>query len=203
MSYHEVGEEDLKSHLMDFTRLKQVHSKRLTSRLPLITILMPTLLLLHGRESRYGVLSSLKLYLERNESDLSSLYILSKISSQISLKNREFLPKCTLYLWVVYELQISWLEESEFLCCSPTIVCNSNVSLSQVSIVFFLLEFVQRSLIWHTIMLDNSACNKYTVFADVPLLLPVTVAERSKTCTVFSRSEAGAVGSNPSQGMDV
>jgi hypothetical protein len=26
---------------------------------------------------------------------------------------------------------------------------------------------------------------------------PVTVAERSKACTVFDRSEAGIVGSNP------
>jgi hypothetical protein len=31
----------------------------------------------------------------------------------------------------------------------------------------------------------------------------VTVAERSKACTVFPRSEAGIVGSNPTQGMDV
>jgi hypothetical protein len=33
--------------------------------------------------------------------------------------------------------------------------------------------------------------------------LPVTVAERSKACTVFARSEAGFVGSNPTQVMDV
>jgi hypothetical protein len=32
---------------------------------------------------------------------------------------------------------------------------------------------------------------------------PVTVAERSKVCTVFARSEAGTVSSNPTQGMDV
>jgi hypothetical protein len=32
---------------------------------------------------------------------------------------------------------------------------------------------------------------------------PVTVAERSKTCTLFARSEAGIVGSNHIQGMDV
>jgi hypothetical protein len=35
------------------------------------------------------------------------------------------------------------------------------------------------------------------------LKLPVTVAERSKACTVFARSEAGIVGSNPTQGMGV
>jgi hypothetical protein len=33
--------------------------------------------------------------------------------------------------------------------------------------------------------------------------MPVTVAEQSKACTVFARSEAGTVGSNPTQGMDV
>jgi hypothetical protein len=32
---------------------------------------------------------------------------------------------------------------------------------------------------------------------------PVTVAERSKACTVFSRSEAGIVGSNSTHHMDV
>jgi hypothetical protein len=32
---------------------------------------------------------------------------------------------------------------------------------------------------------------------------PVTVAERSKACTVFARSEARIVGSNPTQGMDI
>jgi hypothetical protein len=31
---------------------------------------------------------------------------------------------------------------------------------------------------------------------------PVTVAERSKSCTVFALSEAGIVGSNPTQSMD-
>jgi hypothetical protein len=29
------------------------------------------------------------------------------------------------------------------------------------------------------------------------------VAERSKACTVLARSEAGIMGSNPTQGMDV
>lgn len=50
-------------------------------------------------------------------------------------KYREFLPKSVLYLWVAYERQISWLKESEFSCCSLTIVCNSNILLSQVSVV--------------------------------------------------------------------
>jgi hypothetical protein len=33
--------------------------------------------------------------------------------------------------------------------------------------------------------------------------VPATVAERSKACTVFARSEAGIMVSNPTQGMDV
>jgi hypothetical protein len=33
--------------------------------------------------------------------------------------------------------------------------------------------------------------------------VPVTVTERSKACAVFARSEAGIVGSYPTQGMDV
>jgi hypothetical protein len=33
--------------------------------------------------------------------------------------------------------------------------------------------------------------------------MPVTVVERSKVYTVFARSEAGIVGSNPTQGKDV
>jgi hypothetical protein len=32
---------------------------------------------------------------------------------------------------------------------------------------------------------------------------PITVAARSKARTVFARSEAGIVGTNPTQGMDI
>jgi hypothetical protein len=35
------------------------------------------------------------------------------------------------------------------------------------------------------------------------ITVSVTVAERSKACTVFARSEAGIVGSNHTQSMDV
>jgi hypothetical protein len=35
------------------------------------------------------------------------------------------------------------------------------------------------------------------------LLMPVTVAERSKACIVFTRLETGIVGSNPTQNMDI
>jgi hypothetical protein len=37
----------------------------------------------------------------------------------------------------------------------------------------------------------------------IRILVPITVAARSKAWTVFARSDAGIVGSNPAQGMDV
>jgi hypothetical protein len=33
--------------------------------------------------------------------------------------------------------------------------------------------------------------------------MPVMVGKRSKACTAFTRSEAGIVGLNPTQGIDV
>jgi hypothetical protein len=35
------------------------------------------------------------------------------------------------------------------------------------------------------------------------VLWPITVAARSKASTVFARSNAGIVGSNPTKGMDI
>jgi hypothetical protein len=35
------------------------------------------------------------------------------------------------------------------------------------------------------------------------LRVPVTVPKQSTACTVFARSEAGTMGSNPTRGMDV
>jgi hypothetical protein len=40
-------------------------------------------------------------------------------------------------------------------------------------------------------------------FNSIIIFQPVTVAERSKACSVFARSEAVTVVSNPTQGMDV
>jgi hypothetical protein len=40
-------------------------------------------------------------------------------------------------------------------------------------------------------------------FEEMIVRQPVTVAERSKACTIFARSEAGVVGSNSTQGMDI
>jgi hypothetical protein len=57
------------------------------------------------------------------------------------------------------------------------------------------------------------ACSKVFIWVEVfgetkpnfisNTVVPVTVAQRSKACTVFARSEAGIVGSNSTQGMDV
>jgi hypothetical protein len=43
----------------------------------------------------------------------------------------------------------------------------------------------------------------YDKMFDNLCLKPGTVIERSKACTVFARSEAGIVSSNPAQDMDV
>jgi hypothetical protein len=45
--------------------------------------------------------------------------------------------------------------------------------------------------------------NSPTNLCRLLITTPVTVAERSKVCTVFALLEAGTVGLNPTQGMDV
>jgi hypothetical protein len=45
--------------------------------------------------------------------------------------------------------------------------------------------------------------NLKPIIAEVWQYRPVTVAEWSKACTVLARSEAGIVGLNSTQGMDV
>jgi hypothetical protein len=40
-------------------------------------------------------------------------------------------------------------------------------------------------------------------YLSVNCIWPVTVAERSEACTVFARSEAGIVGVNPTQAIDI
>jgi hypothetical protein len=52
-------------------------------------------------------------------------------------------------------------------------------------------------------MLNKTEMVIWIIDADIWSVGPVTVAERSKACTVFYRSEAGIMGSNPTQGMDV
>jgi hypothetical protein len=50
-----------------------------------------------------------------------------------------------------------------------------------------------------SVMQHIRICSCFTL----DISLPVTVAERSKACSVLARSEARVVGSNPTQGMDV
>jgi hypothetical protein len=48
------------------------------------------------------------------------------------------------------------------------------------------------------------ATNLYIyIYIYIYIYKPVTVAVRSKACSVFARSEAGIVGSNPTQTMNV
>jgi hypothetical protein len=39
-------------------------------------------------------------------------------------------------------------------------------------------------------------------YGSISSVAPITVAARSKALTVFARSDAGIMGSNPAQGMD-
>jgi hypothetical protein len=50
---------------------------------------------------------------------------------------------------------------------------------------------------------DKNLCIRDSKLLYVTITQPVTVAEMSKACTVFARSEAVIVGSNPIEGMDV
>jgi hypothetical protein len=53
-------------------------------------------------------------------------------------------------------------------------------------------------ILFHLDLSFMNVCNFEPVF-----IMPITVAERSKACTLFARSDAGIVGSNSTQGMDV
>jgi hypothetical protein len=49
---------------------------------------------------------------------------------------------------------------------------------------------------------NETLLEKYMLLVMIRNIVPVTVTERSKAWTVFARSEAGIVGSNPTEGMD-
>jgi hypothetical protein len=85
-------------------------------------------------------------------------------------------------------LKCNALEKTDFNNCS--------VVLQHVNCIF-----LNTSPLFHiyVFLLLPTESNK----VKVKLSMPVTVAERSKACTVFARSEAGIVGSNHTQGMDV
>jgi hypothetical protein len=69
------------------------------------------------------------------------------------------------------------------------------------------MHFIQRNNrgrinISYTSLITSYNLNVWLYQAYIPNG-PVTVAVQSKACTVFISSNAGIVGSNPTQGMDV
>jgi hypothetical protein len=62
-------------------------------------------------------------------------------------------------------------------------------------------NFSYDKIYYHGQIMSNS--EEYKFMCDYSNNMPVTVAERSKVCTLFARSEAGIVVSNPTQDMDV
>jgi hypothetical protein len=56
---------------------------------------------------------------------------------------------------------------------------------------------------WTTNVFSSTVTNLVLIYEWLRTNEPVTVAERSKACTVFARSEAGVVGSYLTQVMDV
>jgi hypothetical protein len=56
------------------------------------------------------------------------------------------------------------------------------------------LPFIPTTSVPLSLIIRNNYINLF-----IYVLKPVTVAERSKACTVFARLEAGTLGSNPSE----
>jgi hypothetical protein len=70
-----------------------------------------------------------------------------------------------------------------------------------ISINFFKINYLQ--IVKYKLILISVISERCEIFMPILRTEPVTVAERSRACTVFARSEAGTVGSNSTQGMDV
>jgi hypothetical protein len=78
---------------------------------------------------------------------------------------------------------------------------------------FHLCSYVYQPLLWISTAENQNTSTKsgaimctsilYWILTKYVEQKQVTVVERSKACIVFARSEAGIVGSNPTQGMDV
>jgi hypothetical protein len=73
-------------------------------------------------------------------------------------------------------------------------LCHYSSLMSKYTLRYFVLKRPQ-----HVFFLHGDTLH----FAPVYQAVPITVAARFKTWTVFARSKAGIVGSNPTQGMDV
>jgi hypothetical protein len=74
---------------------------------------------------------------------------------------------------------------------------------SHFLLAFKTLYYKQTVFNQQTIITEGTFVQFSTNIVPVINIMPVTVAERSRACTVFTRSEAWIVGSNSTQGMDV
>jgi hypothetical protein len=77
-----------------------------------------------------------------------------------------------------------------------------------VSAINFATDLTDNEIPWKQIEVPLIGCWTKSNSPGLDLLslilcMPVTVAQRSKACTVFARLETGILGSNPTQGMDV
>jgi hypothetical protein len=81
--------------------------------------------------------------------------------------------------------------------------CKWTVSISQLISNFDIeIRFIWWQDFLGCIHMFQGVTNKQEIWMKLMQHPPVTVVEQSKACTVFVRSEAGIVGSNPTQGMD-
>jgi hypothetical protein len=76
-------------------------------------------------------------------------------------------------------------------------------SWTSLSYVILIILIVFMILSTWCLLFDNSVIWLVNYLVAILLILPITVAARSKASTVFARSNAGIVGSNPTWGMDV
>jgi hypothetical protein len=70
----------------------------------------------------------------------------------------------------------------------------------------FLVNLKTVYQLWYFSSVDSSPFSEYVIclfVVDISTAIPITVVARFKAWTVFSRSNAGIVGSNPTHGMDI
>jgi hypothetical protein len=84
-------------------------------------------------------------------------------------------------------------------CVVMFVLFQNYAALLSELLVYCVLDFCEVP-VWEP--LPEYLC-EYPEFLYVSVLLPITVAARSETWTVFSRSNTRIMGSNPTQGMDV
>jgi hypothetical protein len=98
----------------------------------------------------------------------------------------------------------SWIQSTPLLTVPLRFILTSSSYVLIISHVF-LSDFPIEIL--HTFLISQWVLHVQSIFSFLIILIiiaePVTVAARSTAWTVFARSEAGFVGSNPTQGMNV